>query len=502
VYSYALILKLNEIPDHRRIFSAFLPEAALFSYAIFIISMFFLNSRSVFNDKSSMESCLAEEKNGSANCIGSSCRGDMRLVVAPLSQGTEEGNEKLVTLKKHTRNRSWDSSQINSFLLHDDIRLGIGDSVDLHFASAAVKPMSLFPYRGLSMKLKHECHQDCSVNLLESQPGSGDSKLKCVCSTNSDDSGICSGASGTTGSETDDVISASIVCDNDEDVEEVDYDKILSVCDTESPRLSLELDMDPTTCSNLVAFSEHFSGGEDREMTTSCESNSVYVSQETTDLEGKVAEPSKVDHDKSFSESEPPHAVVTTSLNFSLLNRIRANTKTARNSSNSKACSSTASMSGSTNSNTSNGVSPSTNIATGMRSKLRLKLGNSKNKSKAGSSNFSENSKDVVEGGKGTQEKFVEPTISKPGCSISTLSSGVVTDNTQEIGFKTETVDSVGNLLSTVDGSTKDELELQAASKQQSWLLRFFESQVFNMSFAVGYLFTSKEPGVQQYIGI
>ena len=35
----------------------------------------------------------------------------------------------------------------------------------------------------------------------------------------------------------------------------------------------------------------------------------------------------------------------------------------------------------------------------------------------------------------------------------------------------------------------------------KSWLLRFFESQVFNMSYAIGYLFTSKDPGVQQYIG-
>jgi len=34
-----------------------------------------------------------------------------------------------------------------------------------------------------------------------------------------------------------------------------------------------------------------------------------------------------------------------------------------------------------------------------------------------------------------------------------------------------------------------------------SWLLRLFESQIFNMSYAIGYLFTSKEPGVQQYIG-
>lgn len=38
-------------------------------------------------------------------------------------------------------------------------------------------------------------------------------------------------------------------------------------------------------------------------------------------------------------------------------------------------------------------------------------------------------------------------------------------------------------------------------SSKQTWLLRFFESQVFNMSYAIGYLFTSKDTGVQQYLG-
>ncbi|KAL8558757.1 hypothetical protein ACOMHN_043701 [Nucella lapillus] len=36
---------------------------------------------------------------------------------------------------------------------------------------------------------------------------------------------------------------------------------------------------------------------------------------------------------------------------------------------------------------------------------------------------------------------------------------------------------------------------------RQSWLLRLFESKLFDMSIAISYLFNSKEPGVQTYLG-
>eukprot|EP00118_Oscarella_pearsei_P005802 m.26645 g.26645 ORF g.26645 m.26645 type:complete len:764 (+) comp29440_c0_seq1:118-2409(+) len=36
---------------------------------------------------------------------------------------------------------------------------------------------------------------------------------------------------------------------------------------------------------------------------------------------------------------------------------------------------------------------------------------------------------------------------------------------------------------------------------RESWLLRLFKSKLFNMSIAIGYLFNSKEPGVQEYLG-
>ena len=39
------------------------------------------------------------------------------------------------------------------------------------------------------------------------------------------------------------------------------------------------------------------------------------------------------------------------------------------------------------------------------------------------------------------------------------------------------------------------------SGKQSSWLLRLFESKMFDMSIAISYLFNSKEPGVQTYLG-
>lgn len=38
-------------------------------------------------------------------------------------------------------------------------------------------------------------------------------------------------------------------------------------------------------------------------------------------------------------------------------------------------------------------------------------------------------------------------------------------------------------------------------SARQSWLLRLFESRLFDVSMAVSYLYKSKDPGVQAYIG-
>jgi hypothetical protein len=43
--------------------------------------------------------------------------------------------------------------------------------------------------------------------------------------------------------------------------------------------------------------------------------------------------------------------------------------------------------------------------------------------------------------------------------------------------------------------------EQNATTAKQSWLLRLFESKLFDMSIAITYLFNSKEPGVLTYLG-
>lgn len=48
---------------------------------------------------------------------------------------------------------------------------------------------------------------------------------------------------------------------------------------------------------------------------------------------------------------------------------------------------------------------------------------------------------------------------------------------------------------------TRHDSTHHAPKSKQSWLLRLFESKLFDMSLAVTYLFNSKEQGVQVYIG-
>ncbi|RMC22799.1 hypothetical protein DUI87_00198 [Hirundo rustica rustica] len=49
-------------------------------------------------------------------------------------------------------------------------------------------------------------------------------------------------------------------------------------------------------------------------------------------------------------------------------------------------------------------------------------------------------------------------------------------------------------------GSSRTARKRQHQAKQ-SWLLRLFESKLFDISMAISYLYNSKEPGVQAYIG-
>jgi hypothetical protein len=63
------------------------------------------------------------------------------------------------------------------------------------------------------------------------------------------------------------------------------------------------------------------------------------------------------------------------------------------------------------------------------------------------------------------------------------------------------------NLKSTIDSPASmntEDLVIAEDSQQktsQSWLLRLFESKMFDASMAVHYLFNSKEPGVLSYLG-
>lgn len=47
----------------------------------------------------------------------------------------------------------------------------------------------------------------------------------------------------------------------------------------------------------------------------------------------------------------------------------------------------------------------------------------------------------------------------------------------------------------------EEEEEEQVSQSKHSWLLRLFESKLFDVSMAISYLYKSKEPGVQAYIG-
>lgn len=53
--------------------------------------------------------------------------------------------------------------------------------------------------------------------------------------------------------------------------------------------------------------------------------------------------------------------------------------------------------------------------------------------------------------------------------------------------------------------SRKDELAISEAPQPPQpdnfWLMRLFQSSLFNMSIAIGYLFNSKDPTVQSYLG-
>ncbi|KAI4789849.1 hypothetical protein KUCAC02_034990, partial [Chaenocephalus aceratus] len=54
---------------------------------------------------------------------------------------------------------------------------------------------------------------------------------------------------------------------------------------------------------------------------------------------------------------------------------------------------------------------------------------------------------------------------------------------------------------SSIKEEDEEEVEEGSSAKDESWLLRLFESKLFDVSMAISYLYKSKEPGVQAYIG-
>ncbi|XP_072226636.1 phosphatidylinositol 4-kinase beta-like [Leuresthes tenuis] len=69
-------------------------------------------------------------------------------------------------------------------------------------------------------------------------------------------------------------------------------------------------------------------------------------------------------------------------------------------------------------------------------------------------------------------------------------------DENEEEGQKAVVASQQNPPLSAPYGSSSP-----SSSSKQSWLLRLFESKLFDVSMAISYLYKSKEPGVQAYIG-
>ena len=78
--------------------------------------------------------------------------------------------------------------------------------------------------------------------------------------------------------------------------------------------------------------------------------------------------------------------------------------------------------------------------------------------------------------------------------SSSVISGSAAMNNSTPLHFTSK----VGNSSDVDDDSAKVVIEPKTG---QSWLLRLFESKMFDSSMAVHYLFNSKEPGVLSYLG-
>lgn len=500
--------------------------------------------------------------------------------------------------RQHSRNRSLDSAQVLSCFHHGQAGSELGSPVQLPhdtLSSKSNSPSVLVNDRILSMRQQHCClYHDFRTVSGESHhhdlpPTTG--KLKCTCAASSDDSGICSGASGTTGSETDD-LNCSVACDTyDDDDDEMAEKAVDSSAD--SPRLSfdsavltddhddhedvdveehddsedaletsldtvvlskclgvrrlsascdetvmlqpqemcgggdVEGDLDLTLINDEIGTPCAATGGEAVPISTLLESSGCSVTTTTSfgEMDQQVQELVKDvgvigigagDTGVTLSESvvDAPGNSTSSSVNVvgniptstssgsSLLSRIRVNARGGNKSNNS----STQGTSGNNASTASVIGTPaaaaSTTIAAGMRSKLRLNFGKGKDKTKQQGGSGALSTTPVVAESTETPKTptgtgaYANEVVS--GTSANNCTSSAAVGGEEDKKCSDEISDS--NHCTTVEQNTCT--QVSQLSKPKSWLLRFFESQVFNMSYAIGYLFTSKEPGVQQYIGI
>jgi len=91
----------------------------------------------------------------------------------------------------------------------------------------------------------------------------------------------------------------------------------------------------------------------------------------------------------------------------------------------------------------------------------------------------------------GTQDCVHEHSDRLSVCDCSTVASPPVSPTTQH----------QDDVACRTYNSQSSPVSAAVTNNGQSWLLRLFESKLFDMSIAIQYLFNSKESGVQTYIG-
>ncbi|XP_049607705.1 phosphatidylinositol 4-kinase beta isoform X2 [Syngnathus scovelli] len=88
-----------------------------------------------------------------------------------------------------------------------------------------------------------------------------------------------------------------------------------------------------------------------------------------------------------------------------------------------------------------------------------------------------------------------------PEKELQVIDTEVALKACQEVLLKVQMQQQDGAIQEEDEERQADMCDLSPASDRSSWLLRLFQSKLFDASMAVAYLFKSKEPGVQAYIG-